>query len=127
MWYDITPTNSNAVQNLRATLQNYGNDRIRVLPCGEPDYETEHYSYRVSHEWSFFLISEMDLQEDNWGMSYIFKFSLEGDDYSAVNYGLWSALAELSDDYIVTGNDVIVNDNGSLDFKATVRNILSHL
>jgi len=60
-------------------------------------------------------------------MSYIFKFSLEGDDYSVVNYGLWLALVELSDDYIVTGNDVIVNDNGSLDFKATVRNILSHL
>lgn len=127
MWYEVTPTNSNAVQNLRATLQNYGNNRIRVLPCGEPDYETEDYSCRVSHEWSFFLISETDLQENNWGMSYIFRFSLEGDDYSAVHYGLWLALAELSGDYIVTGNDVIVNDDGSLDFKATVGNILSHL
>ena len=43
-----------------------------------------------------------------------------------VHYGLWLALVELSDDYIVTGNDVIVNDDGSLDFKATVGNILSH-
>ena len=59
-------------------------------------------------------------------MSYIFRFSLEGDDYSVVHYGLWSALAELSDDYIVTGNDVIVNDDGSPDFKATVGNILSN-
>ena len=43
-----------------------------------------------------------------------------------VHYGLWLALTELSDDYIVTGNDVIVNDDGSLDLKATVGNILSH-
>lgn len=66
------------------------------------------------------------MTEDNWDMSYIFRFSLEGDDYSVVHYGLWLALTELSDDYIVTGNDVIVNDDGSLDLKATVGNILSH-
>ena len=60
-------------------------------------------------------------------MSHNFIFLVEGDDYSVVHYGLWLALVELSGDYIVTGNDVIVNDDGSLDFKATVRNILSHL
>lgn len=127
MWYDITPTNSKATQNLRTLLRNYGNNRIRVLPNGEPDYETEYDSYRVSHEWFFSIISEEELQEDHWDMARTFIFSLEGHDYSVVHYGLWLALAELSDDYIVTGNDVIVNDDGSLDFKATVSNILSHL
>lgn len=127
MWYDITPTNSKATQNLRTLLRNYGNNRIRVLPNGEPDYETEYDSYRVSHEWFFSIISEEELQEDHWDMARTFIFPLEGHDYSVVHYGLWLALAELSDDYIVTGNDVIVNDDGSLDFKATVSNILSHL
>ena len=78
MWYEVTPTNSNAVQNLRATLRNYGNNRIRVLPDGEPNYKTEYVSYHVSHEWAFYLISETDLREDNWDMARTFTFSLEG-------------------------------------------------
>lgn len=127
MWYEITPTSSNETQKLRNILQSYGDQRIRVLPDGEPDYETEYVSYRVSHDWAFHIISETDLQEDKWDMSHNFIFLVEGDDYSVVHYGLWLALVELSGDYIVTGNDVIVNDDGSLDFKATVRNILSHL
>lgn len=127
MWYQITPTSSSETQKLRAILRNYGEERIRVLPDGEPDYATEYCSYSVSHDWAFYLISETDLQEDNWDMSHNFIFSLKGCDYSVVHYGLWLALVELSADYIVTGNDVIVNDNGSLDFKATVGNILSCL
>lgn len=72
MWYDITPTNSKATQNLRTLLRNYGNNRIRVLPNGEPDYETEYDSYRVSHEWFFSIISEEELQEDHWDMARTF-------------------------------------------------------
>ena len=127
MWYEITPTSSSETQKLRNILQSYGDQRIRVLPDGEPDYETDYVSYRVSHDWAFCIISETDLQENNWDMANTFMFSLEGSDYSAVPYGLWLALAELSADYIVTGNDLVVNDNGSLDFRATVRNVLSHL
>lgn len=127
MWYEITPTSNNETQKLRNILQSYGDQRIRVLPDGEPDYETEYVSYRVSHDWAFHIISETDLQEDKWDMSHNFIFLVEGDDYSVVHYGLWLALVELSDDYVVTGNDVIVKDDGSLDFRATVRNILGHL
>lgn len=50
MWYEITPTSSNETQKLRNILQSYGDQRIRVLPDGEPDYETEYVSYRVSHD-----------------------------------------------------------------------------
>lgn len=127
MWHEITPTNSKATQNLRTLLRSYGDKRIWVFPEGEPDYETEYVSPSVSHDWVFCIITEADLQEDNWDMSHTFRFSLEGPDYSVVHYGLWLALAQLSTDYIVTGNDVIVNDDGSLDFRATVCNILGHL
>lgn len=120
MWLEITPSDTKSVEVLRGLLENAGDERL-TFEADEPEYQS-YEPYDVIHEWSVTISGEKNRDEEIVTL-YLLAKTVE---YYTVNYSSWLALAELSEVFTITGEDVVVKDNGSVDLKATMRNVTNH-
>lgn len=121
MWLEITPRDTENVKMLRSVLEGAGDDYL-TFKADEPEYHS-YEAYDVTHEWGVTITGEKSLCDEN---SVTLHLSAETVEYYAVNYSSWLALAELSEVFTITGEDVVVEDDGSVDLKTTMRHVANH-
>lgn len=114
----ITPANRSAVNQLREVLRKIGAERILVEVKPEYSvYESECYPPSVIFEWNVKI---------SWGIendvAIFLLFELEDREYCHTKYGLWEALAEISQKFYITAGYVVINDDGKLNLVETMCN-----
>ena len=121
----ITHDTQHRVQELQETLKKYGSEPIHVTAppptstfcdVGGTDLSPE---YEFSFSWSATITGEHDTEATK------VSFHLENHEYEIHHYGSWVTLANLTDTFIVTGNDVILKQDGAINLPETMLNILN--
>ena len=115
MWLEITPRDTKNVKMLRSVLEDAGDDYL-TFKADEPEYHS-YEPYNVTHEWGVTITGEKSLCDENSITLYLSTEKLE---YCEVNYSSWVALAELSKKFTITGKDVVIEDDGSVNLTETM-------
>ena len=115
MWLEITPRDTKNVKMLRSVLEGAGDDYL-TFKADEPEYQS-YEPYDVTHEWGVTITGEKSLCDEN---SITLYLSTETVEYYTVNYSSWLALAELSEVFTIMGEDVVVEDDGSVNLTETM-------
>lgn len=113
------------VQELQETLKNYGSEPIRVTAppptstvC-DVGWNSLSSDYEFSFSWSATITGENDTEATK------VSFHLENHEYGIHHYGSWVTLADLTNTFTVTGNDVILKQDGTINLPETMLNILN--
>ena len=121
----ITHDKQNKVQELQWVLKNYGSEPIKVTAAPptstlcEIGGNNSSLEYEFSFSWSATIIGEHDTDTTE------VSFYLENHEYGIHHYGSWVTLADLTETFTVTGNDVILKQDGTINLPETMRNILN--
>lgn len=121
----ITHDKQNKVQELQWVLKNYGNEYIQVTaaPPTSTLCETSgndlSVEYEFSFSWSVTITGEHNTEPTE------VSFYLENHEYGIHYYGSWVTLADLTNTFSVTGNDVILKQDGTINLPETMLNILN--
>jgi hypothetical protein len=121
MWIEINPRDTENVEVLRELLGSTGDDRLTII-ADDPGYEV-YDPYYVDHDWGFTITGETIAGEKTLFNDYeriTLYLSTEKLEYCEVNYSSWVALAELSKKFTITGKDVVIEDDGSVNLTETM-------
>ena len=119
MWLEINPRDTSNVEVLRRLLGSAGDNRL-TIKADEPEYQS-YEPYDVTHEWGVTITGEKNLL--GCDESVTLYLSTENTEYYDVNYSSWVALAELSEVFTITGEDVVIQDDGSVNLAETMLNV----
>lgn len=119
----ITPQNTNNIKTLQNALDTYGHEQVHLTmtpPSAQP-YKTgvTPSPYHMDFSWGGTITGQTT------GTTINVSFMLENDEYHQHPYSSWMALADLTSTFTVTGNDVVVKYDGSINLTETVKNIFN--
>lgn len=113
----ITPSNVSAINQLRDVLWNISTERIFVEV--NPEYSVYNHGYggdSIVFDWNVKI---------SWGTendAIFLLFEVENEEYYHTKYGLWEALADISQRFYITAGYLVVNDDGTLNLVETMLN-----
>jgi hypothetical protein len=111
----ITPSNISAINQLRDVLWNISTERILIE--GNPEYSVYNHGYggdSIVFDWNVKI---------SWGTendAIFLLFEVENEEYYHTKYGLWEALADISQRFYITAGYLVVNDDGTLNLVETM-------
>ena len=122
----ITYNKQHKVQELQDTLKNnYGSEPIRVTAPPPTSTFCETGGNELSPEYEFSFSWSATITRENDTEATKVSFHLENHEYGIHHYGSWVTLANLTDTFTVTGNDVILKQDGTINLPETMLNILN--
>ena len=111
----ITPSNIAAINQLRDVLWNISTERILIEV--NPEYSVYNHGYggdSIVFDWNVKI---------SWGTendAIFLLFEVENEEYYHTKYGLWEALADISQRFYITAGYLVVNDDGTLNLVETM-------
>ena len=121
----MTHDKQHRVQELQEALKNYGNEYIQVTaaPPNSTFFVTSGNDLSVEYEFSFSWSATIT-GEHNTEPTKV-SFHLENHEYGIHHYGSWVTLADLTNTFTITGNDVVLKQDGAINLPETMLNILN--